>query len=372
MASGGSKYFNITPIKRQQQSPGDVERGLAVGQEIGKLLGGLSGAIKEQQKNALANKLMNTENAPRAALVDPGGQNVTTTTPGQTTPGDPGWEDPDPDPIPVQPTLGINTNIGGDSGDGYNYDLSNDVAATKASQSLPTTTSFVPNQIPAGVSTAGTAPHTGGTQEMDLQKEILAQQVQKQSLASATAKAADEQAQQSGTGKYALEQQKQRLEMANIQSQIDERKAKLNAPAKVDKNAPPVDITNEPVTSQDQLNKYVDANYGNGTSTALLSAAADASQDLTLDSNKKPTGMVNLLVGKKPVSIPVSEAATYVKQANVLRRKQNLPLLRVPGEDPNLGRTADNPFPVTSKMEGLGRAPGTFVKLPDGTVMKVK
>ena len=44
---------------------------MQVGQQVGKLLGGLSEAIKGAQKDALANKLMNTEDAPRAALVMP-------------------------------------------------------------------------------------------------------------------------------------------------------------------------------------------------------------------------------------------------------------------------------------------------------------
>ena len=67
-----SQYLRRVQAINRNQGPSDVDRGIAVGQQVGKLLGGLSEAIKGAQKDALANKLMNTQDAPRAALVSAG------------------------------------------------------------------------------------------------------------------------------------------------------------------------------------------------------------------------------------------------------------------------------------------------------------
>ena len=68
-----SAYLRRVQAINRNQQPNDVERGLQVGQTIGKLLGGLGDAIKGYQKDQLANKLMNTMDAPRAGLVSSGG-----------------------------------------------------------------------------------------------------------------------------------------------------------------------------------------------------------------------------------------------------------------------------------------------------------
>ena len=68
-----SSYLHRVQAINRNQQPNDVERGMQVGQQVGKLLGGLSEAIKGAQKDALANKLMNTVDAPRAGLVSSGG-----------------------------------------------------------------------------------------------------------------------------------------------------------------------------------------------------------------------------------------------------------------------------------------------------------
>ena len=72
------------------------------------------------------------------------------------------------------------------------------IAQTRAANSarLMPTQSVTPPTVAPGYSTAGTKPHTGGVAELDLQKEILAQQIQKASLANQLAEAG-------GTGRYA-------------------------------------------------------------------------------------------------------------------------------------------------------------------------
>ena len=84
-----SKYYQRVDIRRQD--PDAVNRGLAAGENIGKLLGGLGTAIKGAQKDAIANRLMNTEDAPRAALVSPGDTSGPAPQPGGPQPaaGDP-------------------------------------------------------------------------------------------------------------------------------------------------------------------------------------------------------------------------------------------------------------------------------------------
>jgi hypothetical protein len=415
MAAGGSAYFQPTQIRRRD--PEDVNRGLQVGQEVGKLLSGLAGAIKESQKNALANKLMNTEDAPRAALVSPGGQwqptggdsgggsGSSTAGPTQdlgqlppqqdTTFTNPatgnieplqGQSDPDAELAQAMaaarlqngsnaPTVG--SSIPGAGGSGptpSDQDLLNAMNAPSPASSTSTPSPstngkvWVPNAPidPSKVPTAGTAPHTGGVQEMDLQKEILAQRLQKANLNADQLKAQDAADERAGTGRFALDAATKRAQLANIQSEIAARNAKPTE--KVDKNAPPTDIVNEPVTSQDQLNKFIDSNYGKGASASLINKVSDTSQ------NPDVNGTVSFNIGgsdNKPVSMPTQEAAHYIKQANVLRKQQHLPLLRVPGEDLNLGRTADNPYPAQSKVDALSRASGTWIKMPNGQVYKV-
>ena len=73
MASkGGSRYFKeITPRRYSNTSGSDVERGLAAGQIVGKLLSGLGSAIQGARKDAAANALMNTQAAASGRYTDP-------------------------------------------------------------------------------------------------------------------------------------------------------------------------------------------------------------------------------------------------------------------------------------------------------------
>ena len=303
-------YLRRVQALRQNQGQSDVQRGLQAGQEIGKLLGGLGTAIQGAQKDALANKLMNTEDAPRAALVDPGDSSGGGPQPGGPQPaaGDPSDDDlrramaadslskpsgtpqdlgtlPDPsNPQPTlginmdtnnpQPSMGINPDIAPTSTD-YTPTAADDTAFAKAIAAArvgsgPTVGSTIPaapaaittgavapaprqNVIAPGVSTAGTAPHTGGVQEMDLRKEMLAQQLQKQNAALASQKnaldLADRQAEASGTGRYALDAAKKRkTDLAKTQLEIAN-----YGKTKPDKNPPAVNIASEPVIDPGQL-----------------------------------------------------------------------------------------------------------------------
>ena len=207
-----SQYFHLVAPKRQNRGD-DVARGMQIGQEVGKMLGGLSAAIKSSQKDALANKLMTeqdisdqpgagqTQDLGKLGGPQPGSTSSDTST---TDTGDQGWQDPDPNPIPDP-----RASPGGTTSDPYTFDLSNDVAAKKAEIALPPITvtgntspdpgmdfSNLQASGPANPRTVGSLIHSGGIAEMDLRKDMLNQQIQKADLADKLARAA-------GTGEYA-------------------------------------------------------------------------------------------------------------------------------------------------------------------------
>ena len=79
----------------------------------------------------------------------------------------------------------------------------------------------------------------------------------------------------------------------------------------------------------------------------------------------------------KPVAkIPIGDAQTFVKQQNALRIKQGLSPFRVPGEESDyqgnmVGATAANPYPAQNNLDVYSRAPGTWVRLPNGKIAQV-
>ena len=368
-----SKYFRYTSPKRNQYTQDDAgTRGLAAGVAAGKLVSGLAGGFEEMQKNAVANRLMNTEDAPRAALVDPGSQTVATPESTQITGGTPGWEDPDPDPIPAPPPpMGVNPDY---KPPDDQYDLSNDVAAVPGTpQTVPATVSRVPNTIPAGVPTAGTPQHTGGVNEMELQKQMLAMRLQKSQDTRASAKeaadAADRQAEAAGTGKYALEAATKRAQLAHTQAETE---SLLNPKVKEDKNAQATNITGEPVRDQKQLDDYVDKQYGSGVLNKLISVVSDQKnlddpKIVTANSVIIPLSAPNPLTGEsaKSLSMPLEDAKAFIKQQNVMRLAHGLPAFRVPGEDQTLGTTPRNPYQAKTNLDVYSRA-GGWIRLPDG------
>ena len=386
-----STYFRINPIRRQQPQVDDVQRGLQIGQEIGKLISGVAGAVKSSQADAAANKLMNTENAPRAALVSPGSQTVTDT--GGPQPASGNTVDPNADlstdlpedvssvlstPTPPQtftnPSTGDVQPVAGTGGtySGTNTDpLASNIAAAKLA------TKVVPNVIPAGVSTAGTQPFSGGVAEMKLQQEFQKSQLAQQS---AQAKAADEMAKRTGTGQYAADAALKRIQLQQAQTNLQ--KSQTPKPAAPVKNPPAVNIGSEPVVDQNQLNNHIDGIYGKGAATSMASAINEPAQipnpanpgQMIANPNAPQVGTDSITVPtgpKKSVTIPLAEAQTYTKQYNALRLKQGLPAYRVPGEDQTVGATADNPYIAKNNLDVYSRAPGTWIRLPNGKIAQV-
>ena len=91
--------------------------------------------------------------------------------------------------VPASPSLGINPDTPAStaySGTGTDPTLASNVAAAQLSNApAPAQPSPAP-----GVSTAGTKPHTGGVQELELMKEMQAMQLQKASAATTQQSAA--------------------------------------------------------------------------------------------------------------------------------------------------------------------------------------
>jgi hypothetical protein len=408
-----SKYFQINPIRRQQD-PNAVQRGMAVGQDIGKLLGGLAGAIKGAQKDAIANKLMTDESIgeqPGAGVTQDLGKLPPDGSDASSSSGAPIDLGTAPGQTFTNPSTGDVQTVQQIPGEDVNQLRQAMVASQLQSSSAPTTSTLSDDDLrramaggpqpaasraasglggsdfslnPSDYSAGGTAfgdkgssagtvgglIHTGGTQELDLQKEILAMRLAKQKAA---ADAADDAAKAAGTGRYALENPIRRAQLENIQSEIAARK---NKPVKEEKNPPAANIASEPVIDQNQLNKHIDGIYGNGVASKLASSInesptlPDGTPNLnfpvvTADSVSVPIGP------NKTISMPLAEAQAYVKQANALRLKQGLPAYRVPGEDQTVGSTAANPYPAKNNLDVYSRAPGTWVRLPNGKVAQV-
>lgn len=396
-------YLRRVQARYQGQGQSDVQRGIAAGEAAGKLLGGLGTAIQGAQKNALANKLMNTQDAPRAALVNAPGSGGDSGGPQPGPPDQGNTVDPGADlstdlPEDVSSQLSTTTptqtytnpatgNIEPLQGQtppttysGTNTDplVASNVAAARLSTPSSTAT---PNRISAtdwskqnpNVSIFGTQQHTGGVQEMELQKEMLAMQMQKAQLARANAPAAPPDP---------LDQALKRVRLAQAQQNLQNPKG--NKPAAVKPEDMPItNLDSEPVNNQAQLNKHVDTIYGKGTSGNLASTIMEPP---TIDDPKNPGTQIpnpnapqvsadgqTVTVGpkNKRVTMPIKTAQTLIKQQNSLNFKQNQPLLRVPGEDQTQGATANNPYPVMSKLDMVSRAHGTWVKLPNGTIAQV-
>ena len=404
-------YLRRVQARYQGQGQSDVERGIASGEAIGKLLGDLGTAIQGAQKNALANKLMTDQ-----AISSQPGAGVTQdlgTLPGGPQPGPPRADlvnsgpDPDPDPTSVTYPSGGGVSVGGaingrpDMSAQPTYtteempDLSQAVAQQKAVTSLSaqppppsgdnwslsgfgsggSAGSVGEGQFPggssAGAGTVGGLVHTGGVQELDLQKEMLAMQGTRQAQALAAQKGqmdlADRQAEASGTGRYALDAPLKRAQLVAAQSKA------LNPPTAktaVVKNAPPVNINEEPVTDQTQLTKYFDGQYGNGTSAAITGQLVSGG-GIPKDENGNPLPNISIPVGKKTVPVPVTDVQTFAKQLNVQRIKQGQAPLPVPGEDPAIGKARDFPYPLKTRVDALSRPHGSWVKAPNGQIAQI-
>lgn len=380
------RYRPYFPRRAVQQGGSDVERGLSIGSQIGKGLGGLAQAIKGAQdsarQDALANRLMNTQDAPRAALVSPGSagtvdpnadlstdlpEDVSSAISTPNTPLDPGtYSNP--------ATGNIEPLQGGDQGD--------------QGVIRGTATDYTPNVIPPGVSTAGTSPITGGVAEMKMRQEFgksaLEDQINKARLADLQAKAA-------GTGSYAV-QPPSELDTARL-AEIKARTAAIGQkkPGAV-ADEEPVSIGTEPVTNQAQLVKSFDGLYGKNSFADVIGSIhtpppppPDPNQPID---SKAPTAesvgapvevkdangnVTAVTVGprNKRITIPIETAQKYVKQQNALNIRQGLPAYRVPGEDQSVGATQNNPYIAKNNLDVYSRAPGTWIRLPNGKVAQV-
>ena len=369
-------YLRRVQARYQPQGQSDVSRGIAAGEAVGKLLGGLGTAIKGAQQDALANQLMNTQNAPRAALVNSGGpqpsqqdgtdsgdpdadlstdlpENVSQAAGGSAPVlnqavaaqrlSSPGTVDPNADlstdlpdivsptqsvQVPASPSLGINAAIPASttySGTGTDPTLASNVAAAQLSSpqpsAQPTGTTVAP-----GVSTAGTKPYSGGVAGLSVLEKVQQMQAAKDSAGTtqqeAALRIADMKAKATGTGQYSLNAAIQRAQLAAAQAKA--LAAGQPKTAKVDKNAPPTNFTGEPVTDDSQLNNFVDKQYGSGTSTAISNLVSDGSGP-DAAAVKGPDGkpVIDPLTGQPKIasnlSVPLSknQSGAVTKSANV-------------------------------------------------------
>ena len=419
-----SAYLRRVQAINRNQQPNDVERGLQVGQTIGKLLGGLGDAIKGYQKDQLANKLMNTMDAPRAGLVSSGGpqpsqqgtdssdpnadlstdlpSDVSQTIGGsapvlnqavaaqQLSGGSPGTVDPNADlstdlpdivsptqsvQVPASPSLGINPDTPAStaySGTGTDPTLASNVAAAQLSSA-----SAQPALAP-GVSTAGTAPHTGGVAEMELMQKMQQMQAAKASAGTAQQEAAlklaDMKAKATGTGQYAMNAAIQRAKLLASQT-----KATAQPKTAVDKTSLATNMDTEPVEDQSQLVRTYDSTHGKGAFDDTVSAfnAPDSVPDPNNPGKTLPNGPVisgNSVTlnpnSKNPVSLQLNEAQTLAKQLNTRRIAQGLPPVPVPGVDPTLGSSRANPIPVQTKLDGASVPKGRWIRTPTGAIIQ--
>jgi hypothetical protein len=419
-------YLRRVQARYQPQGQNEVSQGIAAGEAVGKLLGNLGTAIQGAQKNALANKLMNTVDAPRAALVNTGGpqpggpqpsQGVDSADPnadlstdlpedvsqsvGGTAPilnqavaasrlSQPsGNTGPDPDPDPTGQVIypsggGINmdaqpTYVTQDMPD-TSQQPGQVIAQTKAANSL--TQPAAQPSIAPGVSTAGTSPHTGGVAELGMMKEQQQMEAAKATAAATAQKnalsLADAQAKASGTGRYAMDAAIKRAQLLAAQTKALNPKTAVVKP----EDMPINNINDGPVDNQGQLNKYVDTKWGKGAAAGITSTVMNPEM---IDDPKNPGTQIpnpngpqvsadgkSITVGpkNKRITMPIGTAQTLVKQQNSLNYKQKQPLLRVPGEDQTQG-SQENPYPVKSKLDMVSRASGTWVRLPSGQIAQV-
>lgn len=381
------RYLQRVAARRYNDTGADVQRGLQAGEQIGKLIGGLAGAIKSAQMDSAANKLMNTQNAPRAALVSPGFQRGGPQPAGGDEESGPGATQnlgTLPDTTFTNPSTGNAEPLQGQddqmtlpdtSGGGGPTagSLADKIAAAKIAAALPG--ARVPNVIPEGVSTAGTAPFSGGVEGMKLQEAFRKSKTEDQlsalKIAAAQRQATLEQEEESGTGRFALEAATKRAQLAKSQAELAEY-------GKPKKDAPAENIGSEPVTDQGQLNRHIDGIYGTGTANDIAATlnAPETITDTTDPNNPvdKPNPNRPVVRGssvevgpeKHRITLSISEAQTYAKQANALRIKQGLPAYVVPGEDQTVGATPGNPYIARNNLDVYSRAPG--VLMPDGTI----
>jgi hypothetical protein len=395
-----------------------------VGQDIGKLLGGLSEAIKGAQKDAIANRLMTDQDI--ASQPGAGQTQDLGTLPSDGTGGGSGTSSSDdqlqqamaasrlsapsgtaqdlgqlPSDSPMTPDPS-GAQIPTPSPQVSDADLSQAMAASQLGGG-PTVGSIAGPQPggpqpaaqgaaqPAGGSggdwnlsgfgggsgrgTVGGLVHTGGVQEMELQEKM--QQMQAQKAANSLTqqegalRLADARAKAGGTGNYALDAALKRAQLLEAQR----RALNPNKPVDLEKNPPPAtNLDTEPVLNETQLAQTVNKQYGAGAYEGMVRTINEPEK---IDDPKNPgtqisnpngpqiTGdSITLGPKNKRITMPLAQAKILARQHNSVNFKKGLPLIRVPDEDQTLGATQDNPYPIANKLDMVSRAHRTWVRLP--------
>lgn len=349
---GGSRFYKSTALRRRVSNVDDVDRGFSAGQNFGKLIGQVMDIGKTIKQNQVANQLMNTQDAPRAALVSPGvapgSTDDTTFDSSQVAAGD-----PDPDPISTAISSG-----------------------------------GTPNVIDPSINTAGTAPATGGVAELKTRQDFQADQLDQ---AYKKAQLANLLAESQGTGRYA-KRATPAPQGVNIQGGSSSRWLQ-NAPSdgsapggyggpsragggsRAGKPAPYVGGTGDAENddSLDDPNKVAadfDAAQGGkkGTYAAFLANLP----------NLKPDEQGNYTLtdknGNPSATVLAADVPYWMQRTNAARRAQGLTPVAMagvpfgqpanPASTVKPGSSADNPIILQSKLQARSLPYGTFVKDP--------
>lgn len=300
-----TRIYPMRPLRYAQRGGGDVSYGgeLSAGEKFGKTLVDAIAAAKQgaaaqalqKRMDPVANQIINTVQPPRAALVAPG----------------------------VNPQ----TNA--------------------------------PNVInPAVTNVAGSAPATGGVEELNARAQMsqLAGQLQAPELA--RDKAARDLAGRGGV-------QPQPGNLGAWEGYQGGGMTGGTRKAKVGQEEPAGPLNTTPLTSFKQLQTHINGMYGNGTYETIVN-------NIDSGDTKTNPGYVTFAdpTGKKTVKIPTDEFATYQKQYNQLRTGQGLSPIYGADQDKTLGTTPDNPIDVANDLDAAATPPGSYVRTPDGQIKR--
>jgi hypothetical protein len=357
------------PARRGQQARGggDFERGWQIGGQIGKGLSGLASAIKTAREQAaqdvVANQLMDEQAASQlppaqslGRLDGGGGEQTQALGTLDQSGGAPPGSYLNPATGSVEPLQGTDANapltlppvVGGS---GATVGSIGNAPAQGGDLTLPDTSGAGPK--------VGGLVHTGGLAEMRLRQEFQKNQLNYEAGKTRLANLLNPPAK---PGRIGVQPQPGQ---AGAWTGYQPPKAGAST-TRVTKGQPeePIQIGSEPVTDQTQLVQFFDGIYGKGAFGKVMANITNA----TVSDDGK-----SVAVGPpgKPINVSLSDAQVYTKQLNVLRHRQGLAPLPVLGEDPNLGADQTNPYPATNNLDVYSRAPGTWVRLPNGNIAQV-
>lgn len=324
-SSGGSRYFHFTGPRRVTQTADDVERGIGIGQSMGKLIGQFTGAINQSKQNAVANQLLNQNFPGTAATTTPGGM------------------DPDPNPISAEgaPITDPNTPI--------------------PDQALPdVVTPGTPGNLQGGVDELKTRlalrKQMGDTADSALDTQIkqarLAGYLQRNAKPGKTGVQPQQgslggwENQQTGGGPGQPGQQTGGQKRGNKPPDPDEGKT-----------------LNDPLSSPKALQDRIDGIHGSGTSKFLLQHM-DTPPDLATSPGYAVFGADPNNPAAKTLKLPVGDFSTFQKQYNQLRIKQGLDPIGM-GDS---GKSPANPIDVASDLDAAAVPSKAYIRTPDGKI----